>query len=136
MPGEGGKARSDGQYSRRYKDSVKHMEARARVEARVEAWGINSDLRDGERAQRTPKQQLARLDRQFGRGQGAARERARLMKLVEQKLGDVPFGEIDKRRAAGKAKAEEKAKVDVEKDRKKRVRELKEAEAHYEAVGR
>jgi hypothetical protein len=31
-----------------------------------------------ERAKRTDKQQIARLDKMFGKGQGATRERARL----------------------------------------------------------
>ena len=34
------------------------------------------------RAKRTPKQQLARLDGKFGKGQGARKERARLEKQI------------------------------------------------------
>lgn len=39
-------------------------------------------VRQEERGKRTPQQQLAQLDTMFGPGQGAARERARLQKLI------------------------------------------------------
>jgi len=37
-----------------------------------------------ERAKRSPQQQLDRLDTMFGKGNGAQRERARLLKVTEK----------------------------------------------------
>ena len=37
-----------------------------------------------ERAQRTDEQQLAKLDQKFGVGQGAQKERARLLRRIEE----------------------------------------------------
>jgi len=51
--------------------SVRRDERRKRAEAQAE-----------ERAKRTPEQQIARLDQMFGKGKGAAKERARLAKQI------------------------------------------------------
>lgn len=45
----------------------------------------NRAARQEARAARTDEQQLARLDKLFGKGVGAARERARLSKRIEQR---------------------------------------------------
>ena len=42
-----------------------------------------AELRQEERAKLTPQQQLAKLDKMFGDGQGAARERVRLQKQIK-----------------------------------------------------
>ena len=42
-----------------------------------------ANARQQQRDKRTPKQQLALLDRRFGKGQGASKERARLQKEIE-----------------------------------------------------
>ena len=44
----------------------------------------NAEERQAERAKRTPEQQLAELDAKLGTGKGAEKERARLVKLVEE----------------------------------------------------
>ena len=49
-----------------------------RAELREEA-----EQRAAEREARTPQQQLQRLDKLLGEGVGAAKERARLSKLIE-----------------------------------------------------
>lgn len=41
------------------------------------------------RAQRSPQEQLAVLDKRLGKGQGAARERARLQKLIDSESSDA-----------------------------------------------
>lgn len=41
------------------------------------------EVRKAERAKRTPQEQIAMLDRMFGVGKGAARERARLLRGIE-----------------------------------------------------
>ena len=51
------------------KGSTARAERRKRAEALAE-----------ERAKRSPEQQLARLDKMFGKGKGAAKERAKLAK--------------------------------------------------------
>jgi len=44
----------------------------------------------------TPKQKLENLDKKFGTGKGAKRERTRLAELIAHNLGDTPFGQIKK----------------------------------------
>lgn len=51
-----------------------HGNSPARKQQRREEAAKRQEIRDG----RTAKQQLARLDKMFGKGKGAARERARL----------------------------------------------------------
>jgi len=51
-----------------------------REERRKEA-----EARQAERDQLTPEKQLARLDERLGVGVGAAKERARLQKLIDEK---------------------------------------------------
>jgi hypothetical protein len=63
---------------------------------------LRKDFRDARRASaderreareaRTPQEQLDRLDRILGKGKGAAKERARLLKLIE-KGGDKEQGD-------------------------------------------
>jgi hypothetical protein len=43
-----------------------------------------ASVRAEERASRTPKQQLALLDKRLGKGKGAQKERARLSKEIEK----------------------------------------------------
>lgn len=43
-----------------------------------------AEERAKERAKRTPQEQLKRLDRMFGEGKGAQKERRRLQKLCEE----------------------------------------------------
>ncbi len=44
--------------------------------------------RDAFAASLTPKQKLANLDKKFGKGVGAKRERARLQKLIDHGKGE------------------------------------------------
>ncbi len=41
-----------------------------------------ADVRDAERAKRTPQQQVVVLDTRLGKGEGAVKERARLQKEI------------------------------------------------------
>lgn len=43
---------------------------------------LDARKRNEERAKRTPKEQIARLDKMLGKGKGAKRERQRLSKLI------------------------------------------------------
>jgi hypothetical protein len=58
---------------------MKRMNFPETVKVRQEA----ANQRKEERAKRTPQQQLEQLDKLFGEGQGAARERARLVKELK-----------------------------------------------------
>ena len=52
-----------------------------------EAKRIKADVLKEEAAKMTPQQKLERLDRSFGPGVGAKRERARLKNIMEPKKG-------------------------------------------------
>lgn len=63
--------------------------------------------RDLEAAERKPSQQLALLDKRLGHGQGAARERERLQRLVREGLDFPPARRIElAKNKAKKAKEE------------------------------
>lgn len=47
-------------------------------------------------AKRTPLEQLARLDNVFGKGEGAAKERARLGLMIEKGFGNTPKEKLPK----------------------------------------
>lgn len=69
----------DGQVSEKH---AKAQQARAaKQEAKKQLALSNKESRE----QRTPEQQLALLDKKFGKGQGAQRERARLLKQIEDR---------------------------------------------------
>jgi hypothetical protein len=67
-----------GWFSRRYQTSQQHLEAQAAKQAKWDAQDEDSAIRDEEARNRTPQQQLKRLDALLGKGEGAKRERARL----------------------------------------------------------
>ena len=46
---------------------------------------IDAEAMAAERAKRSPKEQLARLDHMLGKGQGAVKERARLQAQIDNK---------------------------------------------------
>ena len=50
-----------------------------------EAKRMKAEVRAEERALRSPEEQIARLDRAFGVGVGATRERARLAREIEKR---------------------------------------------------
>lgn len=47
-------------------------------------------IRTTARAERTPQQQLAKLDKKLGKGVGAERERAKLQKIISKKKKNDP----------------------------------------------
>lgn len=60
------------------------MANRKNFEARVDVKREEAQERAQVRAKRTPQQQLDLLDARLGKGVGAKKERAKLLKLIEQ----------------------------------------------------
>lgn len=101
----------NGQFSRRHKDNTALTEARARRETRIREWENRMDALEVARLNRTPKDQIKRLDKQLGVNKGAQRERNRLNRLVSEGLGDVTFRDIATKKAkALKAEAQRQAR--------------------------
>lgn len=77
------KEKQRGRFSRRHETSEEHSEATAAylAEHGPEARQRKADERELARSERSPKEQLAFLDRRLGIGQGARKERARLQAL-------------------------------------------------------
>jgi len=71
-----------GWFSRRHVDGTAAREHLQHVERRRDDKKAAAAERAIERAQRSDEQQLKRLDRMFGAGQGANKERARLAKRI------------------------------------------------------
>lgn len=80
--GISGPEKKKGWFSWRHPNNVAHEAAKARRMARLEAWQKSFLTIALARAERSPKMQLALLDKRLGRGQGAAKERARLLKQI------------------------------------------------------
>jgi hypothetical protein len=68
------------QQDRNKKVPAEFAKSRIRVEKRQD----EADKRAEKRSKLTPKQQLNRLDKKLGKGKGAIRERARLVKQLDQ----------------------------------------------------
>lgn len=64
--------------------SEAQSKARGKWEDRLIAQDAAREERQEARKRRSDEQQLARLDAMFGEGQGAKRERARLLKRIRQ----------------------------------------------------
>ena len=69
-------------FSRRNRTSEAHEEERQTREDERITKAQNAHKRNEEAANRSPREQLRRLDRRLGAGVGAKRERARLKTLI------------------------------------------------------
>ena len=72
-------------HSRRYQTSDAHDYARAMWKQKQAEKKERALERQEVASKRTPQEQLARLDKMFGEGQGARKERAKLNKRIEEK---------------------------------------------------
>ena len=70
-------------FSWRHQTSEAHEAAQIRRQAREAEWQATMEENAQARAQRSPAQQLAVLDKRLGKGKGAVRERARLAAQIE-----------------------------------------------------
>jgi hypothetical protein len=80
---EGGKPWPNGNFSRRHKTGAAHAAAVQNRLSQEQAQLEAQAQREAEAAQRTPQEQIKRLDALLGKGQGAKRERARLAVKIE-----------------------------------------------------
>ena len=74
-----------GWFSRRNATSEKYLDSREAQEDRVQDWLECMAENAKARAKRSPKQQLALLDKRLGKGKGAVKERKRLNSQLEGK---------------------------------------------------
>lgn len=77
-----GPEKRPGWFSWRHATNQEHEAAKVRRLERVATQQAASNARDLMRLQRSPKEQLALLDRRLGIGRGAVKERARLKKAM------------------------------------------------------
>jgi len=75
-------AKKAGWFSRRNQTNTAHDNARQAREALQIAKFQNAQKRNEEAANRSPREQLRRLDQRLGAGVGAKNERARLKALI------------------------------------------------------
>ena len=74
-----------GWFSRRYQSNEAHLAAQQAKMERVQDQILDSIERDEAAKNRTPEEQLARLDKMLGKGKGAKKERARLKKKIQDR---------------------------------------------------
>lgn len=80
-----GSAKPRGWFSRRHQTSTEHYAVKEARYAKQDAKLANVEIRQIAASERTPRQQLNRLDKRLGKGLGAESERARLnAKIKEQ----------------------------------------------------
>jgi hypothetical protein len=84
MPLQGGKLHPNGWYSRRHKTSEPYRQYRAQQEERARTFWAGIKQRGIEAAERTPAEQLERLDKLFGPNKGAKKERKKLLKRLDK----------------------------------------------------
>ena len=89
-------------FSWRHETNEQHLDRQAERMARLEVQKENAQDRVAIAELRKPSQQLQRLDRKFGEGVGAVKERAKLVARIA--AGDKSRAQV----AEEKAKAEEK----------------------------
>jgi hypothetical protein len=87
---------------------------RGRIEQRRE----EAKVRQAESDTLTPEQRLARLDEKFGKGQGAVKERAKLLAAIEKVKQEQAIKAAKKEKAE---KAEKPDKPDKPKKEKKKT---------------
>lgn len=75
-------------FSRRNQTSQGLTDYRIKRDAKQQEKDNQARVRDALARQRTPREQIARLDAKLGKGKGAARERNRLAKLIATGHGD------------------------------------------------
>jgi hypothetical protein len=73
----------DGWFSRRHKTNEPLLAYRAEKDRKEQEQYAWAQERTAEAAKRTPQEQLKRLDKMFGKGLGAKRERKRLVGRIK-----------------------------------------------------
>lgn len=109
-------------HSRRYRTPEAHNKASAAWRARQEEKKASALERQEVAAKRTPQEQLERLDKMFGQGNGAVKERAKLARRLAA-LSEKP------QEVAAEDKSEEQLqeekRIRAEKQRKKEAKDKK-----------
>ena len=104
-------SKKSGNYSRRFRNSVAHTEARENYEAEKGAQLDAAHDRAEMSERRKPSEQLSRLDKKFGEGIGAAKERAKLKARIAS--GDKSRFTLAEEKAKKEEAKEKKAKKKV-----------------------
>jgi len=97
-----------GWFSRRHQTNEAFLAYQAEKEGRVQQQQRDCQARIEAAKNRTPEEQVARLDKMFGKGQGAKKERAKLALRIEAKQDKAHEAEVKAQRAANKPKKKSK----------------------------